>query len=239
MGRIVRGENAQSAQQETTPPDLYPMGTLTPSPSSQTLQKLRSLDASSSRFQYSSATYSTGRSIKNVCRAFGTMKWSGLLTIWTGCVAAVALVPDQSTFLSTCLADGAGPWMSPELLDPEKLGLQNRRPTMESDCYALGMVIYEVLSGQAPFPAYSSFARSWMFTGGIWNIWKTKPRERITTKDILQGLEGKPYPSRSPSDLNKGVVEVDADDQSDDAASESPRVFSRWRPRLTLDPDEY
>ena len=34
-------------------------------------------------------------------------------------------------------------WMSPELLDPTYFGC-NGHPTRESDCYALGMVIYEV-----------------------------------------------------------------------------------------------
>jgi len=34
-------------------------------------------------------------------------------------------------------------WMSPELLDSSRFG-SNGRPTHESDCYALGMVIYEV-----------------------------------------------------------------------------------------------
>lgn len=33
--------------------------------------------------------------------------------------------------------------MSPELLDPERFG-GGDRPTKQSDCYALGMVIYEV-----------------------------------------------------------------------------------------------
>jgi len=37
--------------------------------------------------------------------------------------------------------------MSPELLDPERFGVpesEGDRPTRQSDCYALGMVIYEV-----------------------------------------------------------------------------------------------
>ena len=34
-------------------------------------------------------------------------------------------------------------WMSPELLDPRHFGSDGRL-TRESDCYALGMVIYEV-----------------------------------------------------------------------------------------------
>jgi len=37
--------------------------------------------------------------------------------------------------------------MSPELLYPERFGMpesEDNRPTRQSDCYALGMVIYEV-----------------------------------------------------------------------------------------------
>ena len=34
--------------------------------------------------------------------------------------------------------------MSPELLDPSRLGDPDPRPTKESDCFALGMVVYEV-----------------------------------------------------------------------------------------------
>ena len=35
-------------------------------------------------------------------------------------------------------------WMSPELLDPEQFGATDDQPTKSSDCYALGMVTYEV-----------------------------------------------------------------------------------------------
>ena len=37
--------------------------------------------------------------------------------------------------------------MSPELLEPDMFGIpqsEGDRPTKQSDCYALGMVIYEV-----------------------------------------------------------------------------------------------
>jgi len=42
---------------------------------------------------------------------------------------------------------GTARWMSPEILDPVRFGIpepEGDRPTRESDCYALGMVIYEV-----------------------------------------------------------------------------------------------
>ena len=49
--------------------------------------------------------------------------------------------------LMSFTAGGTHRWMSPELLDPELFGIpqsEGDRPTRQSDCYALGMVIYEV-----------------------------------------------------------------------------------------------
>ena len=56
------------------------------------------------------------------------------------------IMADLSTIiLSETVVSSGGTlcWMSPELLDPERFG-SGGRPTCESDCYALGMVIYEV-----------------------------------------------------------------------------------------------
>ena len=42
---------------------------------------------------------------------------------------------------------GTRRWMSPELLHPERFGMpdsEDNRPTRQSDCYAFGMVVYEV-----------------------------------------------------------------------------------------------
>ena len=53
---------------------------------------------------------------------------------------------DLSTFLLSNTADrlrGTIHWMSPELLDPTHFG-SDGLPSRASDCYALGMVIYEV-----------------------------------------------------------------------------------------------
>jgi serine/threonine protein kinase len=65
----------------------------------------------------------------------------------------LAMISDATNLLSsTSFTQGGTPqWMSPELLDPKGFGLKDGRPTEHSDCYALGMLIYEVLSGQIPF----------------------------------------------------------------------------------------
>ena len=56
------------------------------------------------------------------------------------------IMTDLSTFFLSNTADplrGTINWMSPELLDPTLFD-SDGLPSRESDCYALGMVIYEV-----------------------------------------------------------------------------------------------
>ena len=122
----------------------------------------------------------------------------------------ITLVPDQSTVLSTCIDGGSVRWMSPELLDPESYGLQKVQPTRESDCYALGMVVYEILSGCSPYGTDNSFVilrkvleggrperpeeeAGELLTDEIWEVvercWKPEPSERAKAKDILSCLE--------------------------------------------------
>ena len=123
----------------------------------------------------------------------------------------ITLVPGQSTFLSSWADAGTVRWMSPELLNPEKFGLSRRQQTKESDCYALGMVAYETLSGCAPFGTNRPFTvlrkildgehperpqgeAGELFTDDIWNVldccWDTEPRERASARDMLWCLEG-------------------------------------------------
>ena len=56
--------------------------------------------------------------------------------------------------------------MGPELINPEQFGFQDCRHTKESDCYALGIMTYEVLSGQIPFPHHVELVVMQRVVGG-------------------------------------------------------------------------
>jgi hypothetical protein len=141
-------------------------------------------------------------------------------------------------------------WMSPELIPPE--GLTSWKPlstSMASDCYALGMVIYEVFSRRRLFfgtgrhnliasmirdgkrPERSRGGDGGLFTDSVWEIlklcWKHQPHDRISAKAVLLGLEGNPSTSR-PSSTADGVVETDKDNQS------STGMFSPFLPKLVV-----
>ena len=99
--------------------------------------------------------------------------------------------------------------MSPELLDPHQYNFEDSRSTKESDCYALGMVIYEVLSGQAPFSQFKNVTvmrkvmmgerperpggteGTW-FEGDLWETlnlcWEAQPGSRPSIEAILKCL---------------------------------------------------
>ena len=92
----------------------------------------------------------------------------------------ITLFPEQSVPLSSYVASGTTRWMSPELLDPGEPGPSRGHPTRESDCYGLGMVIYEVLSGQSPFSQDTEFVVMRKVIEGV-------------HPDRPQGTQGKPF----------------------------------------------
>jgi len=95
--------------------------------------------------------------------------------------------------------------MSPELFDPK---IEDHRRTKYSDCYALGMVIYEVLSRRKPFnrdPDLVVVVKvgngdrpkkpqgvAW-FTDDVWGVlklcWAPQPKDRPSIEDVLRCLE--------------------------------------------------
>ena len=153
---------------------------------------------------------------------------------------------DQSTDMSSWVGGGTIPWMSPELLHPESFDLgMKARPTKESDVYALGMVVYEVLSGQKPYgqtwppviiwkvlegirPERPQGEEGELFTDAIWNelerCWKSQTSDRPSAKAVLHCLGGSPSLSRQGSGVD-GVVETDTDYHSDTTASDSGTFF--------------
>jgi len=146
----------------------------------------------------------------------------------------VNFAPDQPTLLSSCMEAGTVRWMSPELLDPQKYGFPKIRPTKESDCYALGMVVYEILSGSTPFGTDNSFAilrrvlegerperpkgdAAKLFTGSIWSVvkrsWEDQPQDRASARDVLRCLGGDPNAEGEADDLSDAAADdVDAAD---------------------------
>jgi len=56
-----------------------------------------------------------------------------------------------SSTLSSFSGAGTGRWMSPERLEPEFYGKASAKPTLESDVFSFGMLIYQVYSGNKPF----------------------------------------------------------------------------------------
>jgi hypothetical protein len=150
------------------------------------------------------------------------------------------MTSDQSTITTGFVGGGSIPWTSPELIHPGKFGLEDCRRTKESNCYALGMVIYEVLSGQRPFteltppiaivcaildderPRRPLGKKGGLFTDDIWETlelcWKYQPRNRISASAVLLRLEGHP-PLLGPPVNVDGDAETGRDDQSDTNSS--------------------
>lgn len=130
--------------------------------------------------------------------------------------------------------------MSPELMLPEKFGLEKKRPTKSSDCYAFGMVIYETLGGNPPFYEYSGMtsclkvvegerpSRGAVFTDSLWDVleccWKFQPSDRPSIVDILHHLESAPRLSQPP--FESGVGEGGRDSDESDSRDKS-RMLSR------------
>lgn len=108
------------------------------------------------------------------------------------------------------ITGGTTRWMSPERLNPDQFGIKDR-PTRESDCYALGMVILEVLSGDVPFtkdwsenmvvvkvidgerPGRPQGAENVWFTDDLWGTlqacWSFQPNARPTVDAVFECLK--------------------------------------------------
>ena len=144
----------------------------------------------------------------------------------------LTLVSDPLNTTNTSSVTNAGTtrWMSPELLHPEEFGFEQSRPTKQSDCYALGMVILEVLSGEPPFARDKDFIvmrkvidgerprrpEGAFFTNRLWmtleKCWSPQPTDRPSGEAVLEclGQVSKNWQPRLPP-VAEGV-EVDGNE---------------------------
>ena len=121
----------------------------------------------------------------------------GLLTIISD--------PAHPLTSSSYAQGGTARWMGPELISPKKFGLKTSCPTKSSDCYSLGMVIYETISGSLPFHEDSDLTvfvkvlkgkrprRGVWFSDGLWKVmeqcWIPQPSKRPSVEGVLQCLD--------------------------------------------------
>jgi serine/threonine protein kinase len=88
---------------------------------------------------------------------FGLSTVTGIATHAAAGASRASLFSNDT--LMSFTSGGTRRWMSPELLDPEMFGIppsEGDRPSKQSDCYALGMVIYEVRIRVCPFVVANS-----------------------------------------------------------------------------------
>ena len=125
--------------------------------------------------------------------------------------------------------------MSPERIDPERFGFKDGRPSKPADCYALGMVIYETISGNLPYHKHADLTvfmkvvegehppRGVRFTETLWKMlelcWDLQPNDRPSIEDVLQCLKMVSSPPEPPS-LGVGE-EMDEDGDGWDSATSS------------------
>ena len=143
---------------------------------------------------------------------------------------------------------GTARWMSPELIAPQRFGLEKSRPTKSSDCYALGMVIYETISGNLPFHKHTDLAvvmkvlegerppRRSGFTDSLWEMlelcWTSEPNYRPSIEDVLRCLV---MVSNLPAPPSPGVDEGMEDEDYDwDSETESSCLHTKIVDRCQL-----
>ena len=131
----------------------------------------------------------------------------------------LTIISEPTNLLASSSHDhgGTARWMSPELIDPKEFGFEKYRPTTASDCYALGMVIYEIISGNLPFHEHTDLtvfvnvlkgerplpSPHFKRTRKLWKMlelcWKPQPNARPNIKDVLLCLQQASNRSESKS----------------------------------------
>ena len=159
--------------------------------------------------------------VRVILLSYGTHLKANILIDETGCarladfgLLTIISDPENSLSSSSYAQGGTARWISPERIVPQEFGLKDDRPTEFSDCYSLGMVIYETISGNPPFHEYVDMtvfvkilrgehpSRGTEFTESLWKVletcWAFQPNNRPSIKDVLQHLELVTTPLETP-----------------------------------------
>jgi serine/threonine protein kinase len=170
----------------------------------------------------------------------------------------VTIISDPTNLLSSSSYQQAGTarWMSPELIAPQRFGFEKGRPTKSSDCYALAMAIYEIVSGNLPFHNQGNIAvlvsvldgerppRGVRFTKSLWEMlercWTSQPTDRPSIGDVLQCLEAvsklwKPHPLEAGEEIEKGGDNWDSSNGSSGASNKIMAIEKRIAASSGLD----
>ncbi|KAF9793333.1 kinase-like domain-containing protein, partial [Thelephora terrestris] len=166
----------------------------------------------------------------------------------------LTIISDPANLLSSSSNSQGGTvrWMGPELIAPQQFGCKKSRPTKSSDCYALGMVIYETVSGKLPFHKDSDYTislkvvkgerplRGANFTNYLWSMlelcWTSQPKARPSIEDVLQRLEIASNSWEPPSPGSDEEMEVDSDDW--DSSDGSCPIQTGTRGAAEVDSDD-
>ena len=166
-----------------------------------------------------------------ILSSYGTHLKANILIDETGCArladfGLLTIISDPINFMSSSsyTQGGSARWVSPERIAPQEFGLKNSRPTKSSDCYSLGMVIYETISGNTPFHKHADITvflkvlkgehppRGVGFTENLWEMlemcWSFQSNNRPSIEDVLQCLEvasifSEPHPSGANEEKEK------------------------------------
>jgi len=183
--------------------------------------------------------------------SYGTHLKANILIDETGCArladfGLLTIISDPANLLSSssCVQGGTVRWTSPERIVPQEFGLKDSRPTKSSDCYSLGMVVYETISGNPPFHEHVDMtvfvkvlkgehpSRGTGFTESLWEMleicWAFQPKNRPSIEDVLQRLDEISISLESPpSGASEGMEKGGDDwDESADGSSGVPNRTS-------------
>ena len=182
--------------------------------------------------------------VRDILLSYGTHLKANILIDKTGCArladfSLLTIISDPANSLSSSsyVHGGTVRWMSPELIVPQEFGLKDGRPTKSSDCYSLGMVIYETISGNPPFHEYADItvfmkvlkgehpSRGTEFTERLWEMletcWALQPNNRPSIEDVLNRMDTVSISLGSPSPGASEEMEKDDDGRDESARGSS------------------